>query len=77
MNSSCWSSSPSAAACSNNDAALALAEEEKVWFVAGWQETAVPGMAMTEITVATPALDWTTEDITEIGERFLSHALDS
>ena len=54
-----------------NDAALALAEEEKVWYIAGWQETDVPGMAMTEITVATPALEWTTEDITEVGERFL------
>jgi threonine aldolase len=59
-----------------NDAALELAEDEKVWFVAGWQETNVPGMAMTEITVATPALEWTTEDIAEIGERFLRRALD-
>jgi threonine aldolase len=54
-----------------NDTALALAEEEKVWFADGWQDTEVPGMAMTEITVATPALEWTTKDITEVGERFL------
>jgi hypothetical protein len=33
-------------------------------------------MAMTEITVATPALEWTAEDITEIGERFLSRTVD-
>ncbi|MEU1363063.1 beta-eliminating lyase-related protein [Micromonospora zamorensis] len=59
-----------------DDAALALAEDEKVWFAAGWQETDVPGMAMTEITVADPALDWTTEDVTEIGARFLSRAQD-
>ena len=31
-------------------------------------------MAMTEITVAAPALDWTTDDITEVGNRFLSRA---
>jgi threonine aldolase len=54
-----------------NDAALALAEEEKVWFAAGWQDTEVPGVAMTEITVAGPALEWTAEDIREIGARLL------
>lgn len=59
-----------------NDAALALAEEEKLWFVAGWQETAVPGIAMTEVTVAAPALEWTAEDIAEVGERFLCRAVD-
>ncbi|MEU7608035.1 beta-eliminating lyase-related protein [Micromonospora sp. NPDC049204] len=58
-----------------NDAALALAEEDKVWFVAGWQDTAVPGMAMTEVTVATPALEWTTDDIAEVGERFLGRVV--
>ncbi|WP_240943128.1 threonine aldolase family protein [Planosporangium thailandense] len=57
-----------------NDAALALAEEEKVWFAAGWRETDVPGLAMTEITVAAPALEWTAEDIAEVGERFLRRA---
>ncbi|MEU7918892.1 threonine aldolase family protein [Micromonospora zamorensis] len=59
-----------------DDAALALAEDEKVWFAVGWQETDVPGMAMTEITVADPALDWTTGDVTEIGARFLSRVQD-
>ncbi|MEV4497765.1 beta-eliminating lyase-related protein [Micromonospora arborensis] len=58
-----------------NDAALALAEEEMVWFVAGWQETAVPGMAMTEVTVAAPALEWTAEDIAKVGERFLGRVV--
>jgi hypothetical protein len=33
-------------------------------------------MAMTKITVATPALEWTTEDIAEIGERFLGRTAD-
>ncbi|MEU4676704.1 beta-eliminating lyase-related protein [Micromonospora sp. NPDC023737] len=54
-----------------NDAALALAEEEKVWFVAGWQETEVPGVSRTEVTVAGPGLEWSAEDVVEIGERFL------
>jgi threonine aldolase len=57
-----------------NDAALAIAEEEKVWFAAGWQDTDIPGMAMTEVTVAAPALEWTAEDIAEVGERLLSRA---
>ncbi|MCW2860140.1 MAG: putative lyase [Actinoallomurus sp.] len=55
-----------------NDAALALAEEEQVWFAGGWQDTDVPGIAMTEITVAGPALQLTAADIIEVGERFLS-----
>ncbi|WP_329249813.1 beta-eliminating lyase-related protein [Actinoallomurus sp. NBC_01490] len=57
-----------------NDAALALAEEEKVWFAAGWQDTDVPRIAMTEITVAAPALEWTTEEIAEVAERLVSRA---
>lgn len=56
-----------------NDAALALAEQEKVWFAAGWQEAGVPGVALTEITVSAPALDWTAADVAEVGERFLRH----
>lgn len=55
-----------------NDAALALAEQEKVWFTAGWLDTDVPGIAMTEITVAGPALEWTGRDIADAGERFLN-----
>jgi hypothetical protein len=54
-----------------NDAALALAEEEKVWFAAGWQDTEVPGVAMAEITVAGPALEWTAADVAEAGERLI------
>jgi threonine aldolase len=54
-----------------DDAALALAEEQKVWFAGGWRDTEIPGMAMTEITVAGPALEWAAEDVTEAGERLL------
>ena len=42
-----------------------------MWFVAGWRDTDMPGMAMAEITVAGPALEWTANDVTAIGERFL------
>ena len=57
-----------------NDAALAMAEEEKVWFAAGWRDSEVPGLAMTEITVAGPALTWTAEDVVAAGERFAGRA---
>jgi threonine aldolase len=57
-----------------NDAALGMAEEEKVWFAAGWRDSEVPGIAMTEITVAGPALEWTAEEVIEAGERFLGRA---
>jgi threonine aldolase len=53
------------------NAALALAEEEKVWFAGGWEDTQVPGVAMVEITTAAPALEWTAADIAGIGARFL------
>ena len=54
-----------------NEAALAQAEEEKVFFVGGWRETAIPGTAMAEVTVAEPALGWSAEDVAEVGARFL------
>ncbi len=55
-----------------NEAALELAEEEKVWFVGGWQEVEVPGMAMAEVSVLAPALELSAADITELAERFLA-----
>ncbi|MBM0237439.1 threonine aldolase [Micromonospora sp. ATA32] len=54
-----------------NDANLALAEEEKVWFVGGWQDTEVPGMAMAEVTVADPALALDADQVVELADRFL------
>lgn len=57
-----------------NAAALDLAERDGVWFAGGWQDTAVPGTAMTEITAAAPALDWTAADVTEVGTRLLDLA---
>ncbi len=55
-----------------NRAALALAEEEKIWFAYGWSDRPPTGLAATEITVAEPALDWTTEDVSAAGHELLS-----
>ncbi|WP_328463271.1 beta-eliminating lyase-related protein [Actinoplanes sp. NBC_00393] len=52
-------------------AALALAEQEKFWFVGGWRDSEVPGYAMTEVTIAAEALEWTAADVAEVGHRFL------
>jgi threonine aldolase len=54
-----------------NDANLALAEEERVWFVGGWQETAVPGVSLAEVTVAAPALNLSPDQIPALATRFL------
>lgn len=53
-------------------AVLELAARSRIWFVGGWREAEVPGMAMTEVTVHEPALDWTAADIAAVGERFLA-----
>jgi threonine aldolase len=55
-------------------AALALAEREKTWFVGGWSNADVPGMAVAEVTVADAAMSWTADDITGVGARFLALA---
>ncbi|MCO5975070.1 threonine aldolase family protein [Actinoallomurus soli] len=57
-----------------DEAALALAEEDKVWFAGGWRDTEVPGVAMTEVTVAGPGLEWTAADVAEIGARVIERA---
>jgi threonine aldolase len=56
-------------------ATLALAEQEKLWFVGGWRDADVPGMAVAEVTVAEAAMEWTAEDVVAAGERFLRLAL--
>jgi hypothetical protein len=58
-----------------NAATLALAEEEKDWFVAGWQDAPIPGLAMTEVTVAGPALEWRGEEIADLAARFLARVV--
>lgn len=55
-----------------NQAALALAEEEKVWFAYGWSDRPPTGMSVTEITIGEPALDWTADEIARTASAFLS-----
>jgi threonine aldolase len=55
-----------------NAANLALAREERAWFAGNWQDDAVPGLAMTEITVAGPALRLSAEQVNELATRFLA-----
>lgn len=64
-----WLPHPAAAL---NEANLALAEEERVWFVGGWQDAAAPGMSMAEVTVAGPALGLAAEEVGELADRFLA-----
>ena len=53
-------------------AVLALAAEEKVWFAGGWRDTEVPGLAMTEVTIAEPGLEWAASDVQKAGEALLA-----
>ncbi len=48
------------------EAVLTVAERERVWFAGGWRDTDLPGYAMTEITVAGPALEWTPDDVASV-----------
>lgn len=54
-----------------NEAALVLAEEEKVWFAGGWRHAELPGHAMAEISVLAPALEWSADEVTETGLRLV------
>jgi threonine aldolase len=55
-----------------DDAALKLAENDRVWLCAGWIQAA-PGAAMAEVTIAEPALDWTPTDLEQAIEAFLAY----
>jgi threonine aldolase len=63
-----WLPYPAAAL---TEASLAMAEEEKIWFAGRWRDDSVPGLAMTEITVAGPALEFDAAEVTELAIRFL------
>ncbi|WP_225845904.1 low specificity L-threonine aldolase [Streptomyces sp. HPF1205] len=56
-----------------NTAHLALAERESTWFVGYWTDAA-PGLAMAEVSLTGPALEWTADQVTEVGLRFLELA---
>jgi threonine aldolase len=55
-----------------NEAALTLAERDKVWFAYGWSDRPPTGLAMVEITVAEPALSFTPAEIAKAADAFLS-----
>ncbi|MER5639896.1 beta-eliminating lyase-related protein [Kitasatospora sp. NPDC002227] len=55
-----------------NEATLKLAEETGDYLFHTWIPSALPGLSMTEITVAGPALEWTPEQITDSLTRFLA-----
>lgn len=63
-----WLPYPAAAL---NAAVLAVAEREKIFFADRWADTDVPGLAMTEIRVAEPALEWTADDVIDVANRVL------
>jgi threonine aldolase len=54
-----------------NEAAFRLAEEEKIWFAGRWTDKPPTGLAMTEVTVAAPALSLSPDDITAAAIAFL------
>ncbi|MEU3453316.1 beta-eliminating lyase-related protein [Micromonospora sp. NPDC006766] len=54
-----------------NAANLALAEEEKAWFIGGWRDAEVPGIALAEVTVAGPALELGADRVVDLADRFL------
>ncbi|MFF7990224.1 threonine aldolase family protein [Kitasatospora xanthocidica] len=53
------------------EASLALAEETGTGLFGAWRERELPGLAMTEVTVASPALDWTGADVEAAAGAFL------
>jgi threonine aldolase len=54
-----------------NAAGLRLAEEHGTGLFGYWWEPGLPGLGMTEVTVAAPALDWTSKEIAEAMTLFL------
>lgn len=63
-----WLPFPAAAL---GEAVLAMAEQDGIWFAGGWRDADVPGYAMTEVTIAGHALEWTADDVAEVGARLL------
>ncbi|MFB7619162.1 threonine aldolase family protein [Kitasatospora sp. NPDC056181] len=53
-------------------AGLRLAEEAGTALFGAWRERELPGLSMTEVTVAADALDWTEKEIAEAVDAFLA-----
>ncbi|MDI5962869.1 threonine aldolase family protein [Streptantibioticus silvisoli] len=59
------------AASALGEAVLAQAEEDGVMLFSWWSEPGPPGLSMTEVTVASDALEWTARDVREAVEGLL------
>lgn len=55
-----------------DEAGIRLAEETRTTLFRRWWEPGPPGLAMSEVTVAAPALDWTAHEVTEAVAAFLT-----
>ncbi|MEU0926742.1 threonine aldolase family protein [Streptomyces malaysiensis] len=55
-----------------DEAGVRLAEETRTTLFRRWREPGPPGLAMTEVTVASPALEWTADDVTAAVDAFLA-----
>jgi threonine aldolase len=53
-------------------ASLKIAETEKIWLFGGFNETALPNLAMTEISVGGATEDFTNAEIVELVQRLIS-----
>jgi len=53
------------------EASLALAEDEKVRFIGGWYPQAPGDRCMAEVTISASALEWSAQDLTNVGSSFL------
>lgn len=53
-------------------AGLRLAEESGTALFGGWREQGLPGLSMTEVTVAADALEWTGRDVADAVDAFLA-----
>ncbi|MFE6051160.1 threonine aldolase family protein [Kitasatospora sp. NPDC056446] len=58
------------------EAALGLAEERGIGLFGAWRERELPGLAMTEVTVASAALDWTGAEVEAAAAAFLDRLPD-
>ncbi|WP_431771832.1 threonine aldolase family protein [Streptomyces cucumeris] len=54
-----------------DEAGVRLAEETRTTLFHRWHESGPPGLAVTEVTVASPALDWTADDVMTAAAAFL------
>ncbi|MFI6446309.1 threonine aldolase family protein [Kitasatospora sp. NPDC050543] len=55
-----------------NEAGIQLAEEHGLGLFGGWDDGVLPGLSMTEVTIASAALEWTAKDVRTAVEAFLA-----